>query len=74
MHATPAAFRAQPFNTSAIGGGDEPLPRHAAFRTRNLEQAREHMERVWGEHRAAYCRRNAGSIFATVKPSWVLSP
>lgn len=54
MHATPTASRAHPFNTSAIGGGDEPLPRHPAFRTRNLEQAREHMERVWGEHRAAY--------------------
>ena len=36
MHATPTAFRAHPFNTSAIGGGDEPLPRHPAFRTRNL--------------------------------------
>ncbi len=54
MHATPAASQALPFDTTAIGGVGALLPRHPAFRTRDLEQARAHMSRVWGEHRVAY--------------------
>jgi AraC-like DNA-binding protein len=58
MHATPAAFQAHPFNTSAIGVAGEPLPRHPIFRTRDLEHAREHMGGVWGEHRVGYLAKD----------------
>ena len=54
MHATPAAFRVHPFDTSAVGSADELLPRHPIFRTCDLERAREHIAGVFGEHRVAY--------------------
>jgi AraC-like DNA-binding protein len=53
MDATPAAFRAHPINIGTVAG-DELLPRHPIFRTRDLDQAREHMGGVFGEHRVAY--------------------
>ena len=54
MRTSPSAFQANTDDDDATGGATDLLPRYPIFRTRDLEQAREYIRGVLGEHRAAY--------------------
>jgi AraC-like DNA-binding protein len=53
MSVSPTAAKAITSRGTTIGGADL-LPRHAIFHTRDLEEGRAHMCRVFGEHAVTY--------------------